>query len=83
MNASDADGYVVYASIQYTSSHLSSAIDVGNRTQHTLVSKPPPLYGYNITVRAYQDLLGPASEPMLIPTIDCKFNAYYYTAAEL
>ena len=62
MNAADADGYVVY----YTTSTVStSAVDVGNVTQYTLGGLVPH-QNYTITVRAYQDLLGPASEPLEI-----------------
>ena len=66
VNASDADGYVVYYS---TSTGSTSAVDVGNVTQYTLGGLAPG-YHYNITVRAYQDLLGPGTTfvtPLILP----------------
>ena len=57
MNAADADGYVVYLNT------TTSAVDVGNVTQYTLGGLVPH-QNYTITVRAYQDLLGPASAPL-------------------
>ena len=53
-NASDADGYVVYHN---TTTGLTSGVDVGNVTQHTLTGLLPQ-QTYIITVRPYQDLLG-------------------------
>ena len=68
VNTADADGYIVY----YTSSTESTnAVDVGNVTQYTLGGLVPH-QGYTITVRAYQDLLGPASEPLDVPTLNCE-----------
>ena len=69
VNATDADGYVVY--IEQLSdvyddplySTNTTAVDVGNTTQYTL-SEVIPECTYNITVRAYQDLLGPESDVM-------------------
>ena len=55
MDAADADGYVVYYN---TSTESTSAVDVGNVTQYTLGGLVPQ-QNYTITVRAYQDLLGP------------------------
>ena len=55
MDATEADGYVVY-STQLPQS--TTAVDVGNVTQYTLGGLVPG-NTYNITVRAYQDLLGP------------------------
>ena len=57
MNAADADGYVVYST---ATNVLTTAVDVGKVTQYTLgglVTRKR----YNITVRAYQDLLGPGT----------------------
>ena len=50
----DADGYVVYTTNR-------TSVDVGNTTQYTL-SEVILKCTYNITVRAYQDLLGPESD---------------------
>ena len=57
VNATEADGYVVYSTPQSTN---TTAVDVGNVTQYTLEGLVPG-NTYNITVRAYQDLLGPES----------------------
>ena len=54
MDPTEADGYVVYTT-------NTTAIDVGNTTQYTL-SGVILKSTYNITVRAYQDLLGPESD---------------------
>ena len=68
MNAADADGYVVYYN---TSTGSTSAVDVGNVTQYTLGGLAPQ-QNYTITVRAYQDLLGPASTPIEVKTLNSK-----------
>ena len=60
VNATEADGYVVY-STQLPQSTNTTAVDVGNVTQYTLGGLVPG-NTYNITVRAYQDLLGPESD---------------------
>ena len=57
MGAIDADGYVVYSSQQ---SGVSTAVDVGNVTQY-MVRELIAGNTYSISVRAYQDLLGQAS----------------------
>ena len=68
MNATEADGYVVY-STQLPQSTNTTAVDVGNVTQYTLGGvKLFNNYKYNISVRAYQDLLGPMSVPMIVST---------------
>ena len=66
MNATEADGYVVYSTPQSTN---TTAVDVGNVTQYTLEGLVPG-NTYNITVRAYQDLLAPESSSIQpkIPT---------------
>ena len=66
MNAADADGYVVYYN---TSTESTSAVDVGDVTQYTLGGLVPHK-NYAITVRAYQDLLGPASAPLELATLN-------------
>ena len=58
MDATEADGYVVY-STQLPQS--TRAVDVGNVTQYTLGGLVPG-NTYNITMRAYQDLLGPEGD---------------------
>ena len=70
MNATDADGYVVY-NRQLGTTVNTSAVDVGNVTQYTLRGLVPG-NTYSITVRAYQDLLGPESagiQPRISPGI--------------
>ena len=75
MNAADADGYIVYYS---TSTESTSAVDVGNVTQYTLGGLDPH-QNYTITVRAYQDLLGPASAPLEVATLNSELmNAMKY-----
>ena len=69
VDAADADGYVVYlkpSSDAYDDLLCitnKTAVDVGNTTQYTL-SGVIPKCTYSITVRAYQDLLGPESDVM-------------------
>ena len=71
VNITEADGYVVYINHLYSDKH--SAVITNNTRQYTLWYRQElPLYGYNITVRAHQDLLGPPSEPIVIPTTNCK-----------
>ena len=60
--ATEADGYVVYSTTQSTN---TTAVDVGNVTQYTLEGLVPG-NTYNITVRAYQDLLGPESDDIVV-----------------
>ena len=69
VNATEADGYVVYSTPQSTN---TTAVDVGNVTQYTLEGLVPG-NTYNITVRAYQDLLGPESGS-IHPTIPPGIN---------
>ena len=64
VNATEADGYVVYSTPQSTN---TTAVDVGNVTQYTLEGvKLFNNHMYNISVRAYQDLLGPKSVPLIV-----------------
>ena len=65
MNATDADGYVVYyeARIKYQK-------DVDNTTQYTLTDLN--FVRTNIIVRAYQDLLGPPSSVLSVETVEGK-----------
>ena len=69
MNAADADGYVVVYNDLLNKSGKPSSVDVGNVTQYTLGGLHP-ISNYNITVRAYQDLLGPPAAPLLVSTAD-------------
>ena len=65
MNAADADGYVVYS----TATNVpNTTVDVGNVTQYTLGGLESGEQ-YSITVRAYQDLLGPETKDGVTPVI--------------
>ena len=62
----DADGYVIY----YASASgpgMSVKIMGGSVTEHTLEGLTPRTL-YNISIRAYQDILGPASETIIVMT---------------
>ena len=63
--ASDADGYIVNITL-LSSAHTNNPtlVDVGNVTQYTLQLSNGTTF--QLTVRAYQDLLGPASSPINI-----------------
>ena len=65
VNASDADGYIVNITL-LSSAHTNNPtlVDVGNVTQYTLQLSNGTTF--QLTVRAYQDLLGPASSPINI-----------------
>ena len=66
VNATDADGYVVYY-------NASNKVDIGNKREHTITSLQPNI-NYITMVRAYQDLLGPASGPLIIKTQASELN---------
>ena len=75
MDPTDADGYVVYYST--LPQQPITSLDVGNTitTSYTidmLISGTT----YNVTVRAYQDLLGSVSQPIMVTTEQSEF--YYY-----
>ena len=63
VDATDADGYVVYYNT--TTGPDDSAVDVGDVTQYTL-GRLQVFDTYNISIRAYQDLLGPATMPLIV-----------------
>ena len=65
VNASDADGYIVNITL-LSSAHTNNPtlVDVGNVTQYTLQLSNGTTF--QLAVRAYQDLLGPASSPINI-----------------
>ena len=73
VNATEADGYVVYSTPQSTN---TTAVDVGNVTQYTLEGLVPG-NTYNITVRAYQDLLGPESDNITL-ILKAGIFVYFY-----
>ena len=57
----DADGYVIYFNSSDMSS-MSVKVEGGDVSEYTLGGLSPSTK-YTITIRAYQDILGPASEP--------------------
>ena len=64
---SDADGYVVYATSHTDTVQWTQQVEGGSQNTTTLEG----LRGgtiYTITVRAYQQLLGPASSPLSVQT---------------
>ena len=64
-NISDVDGYVVNVS-----SLNDCAIQVsGSSVSQTTLNGLLPGTTYNITVRAYQDILGPASDTITVTTL--------------
>ena len=59
----DADGYVVYVD--------DAVYDIFEND--TTVTNLIPVTNYSITVRAYQDILGPVSTPLNVTTDDGKY----------
>ena len=70
---SDVDGYVVNAS-----SITDYRIGIVNTSDVTTTTLSGLFLGttYNITVRAYQDILGPPSDALVITTVDGELNNY-------
>ena len=66
---SDTDGYVVNASS--LNDYVIQQVN-GSSVNETTLNGLIPGTTYNITVRAYQDLLGPASEPLSVDTLNGK-----------
>ena len=63
---SDADGYVV----NLTSNTHTMTLQVKGSSQNEMTLKGLiPVTTYNITVRAYQDILGPASNVISVQTL--------------
>ena len=58
----DADGYVIYFNSNDTSS-MSAKVEGGDVNEYILGELSPGTK-YTIKIRAYQDILGPASEPL-------------------
>ena len=61
INATEADGYVVY--YETATTEVTNATDVGNITQYALGEHERGKM-HIFSVRAYQDLLGIASAPL-------------------
>ncbi len=66
-NISDVDGYIVNASS--LNDYMIQQVNNSNVSQTTL-NELLPGTTYNITVRAYQDILGPSSDGELITTLN-------------
>ena len=66
-NISDTDGYVVNASSD--NSYIVQQVNGSSVNQITLNGLMPRT-DYNISVRAYQDILGPSSDVQLTTTLD-------------
>ena len=62
-NISDADGYTV--NVSSYSSYTITKVEGSNSNQLSITGLVPGTT-YNITVRAYQDILGPASNPLTV-----------------
>ena len=70
---SDADGYVVNAT---SDTHTVTQQVKGGGQNETTLRELMPITTYNITVRAYQDVLGPASNTTSVQTL---FSGIYGT----
>ena len=71
-NTSDADGYVVYYDVEYYDD--TAKLVVGGDTKQTKIDGLIPDTSYSITVRAYQDILGPPSITLDTATDDGKLD---------
>ena len=77
----DADGYVIY----YASSSgpgMSVKIMGGSVNEHTLEDLTPAT-SYTISIRAYQDILGPASETIIVMTNASEGTKCGYTCSHI
>ena len=63
----DADGYIIYYYQVNCGSIISEKIVGGDVGEYTLVDLTPGTW-YNISIRAYQDILGPSSEEISVMT---------------
>ena len=73
---SDTDGYVVNASS--LNDYVIQQVN-GSSVNETTLNGLIPGTTYNITIRAYQDLLGPASEPLLVDTLNGESIYIHFT----
>ena len=72
---SDADGYVVNA----TSNTHTVTLQVEGVSQNEMILRGLiPTTTYNITVRAYQDILGPASSATTVQTLSGIYGTEVY-----
>ena len=65
-NPSDADGYVV--NVTSDTHTVTQQVKGGSQNEMTL-KRLIPVTTYNITVRAYQDILGPAGNVISVQTL--------------
>ena len=65
---SDADGYVVNVTSDTDTVQQTLQVEGGSQNTTTLEGLKERT-NYNITVRAYQQLLGPASSPISVQTL--------------
>ena len=63
----DANGYVFYYSSSVSGSTMSVKVVGGSVGEHTLEGLSHSTW-YTISIRAYQDILGPESQPIVIIT---------------
>ena len=63
---SDADGYIVNAT---SNTHIVTQQVIGGSQNEMTLKGLIPSTTYNITVRAYQDILGPASNTINVQTL--------------
>ena len=68
---SDADGYVVNAT---SDTHIVTQQVKGGSQNKMTLKELIPATTYNITVRAYQDILGPASNAISVQTLSSGFG---------
>ena len=71
-DTSDADGYVVYYDVEYYDD--TAKLVVGGDMKQTKIDGLIPDESYSITVRAYQDILGPPSTTLDTATDDGKLD---------
>ena len=69
-NISDVHGYVIYASSLVDDYMLLSVNGCAVCQTMLVIHKLSPGTTYNITVRAYQDILGPPSDVLIVATLD-------------
>ena len=73
---SDADGYVV--NVTNDTHTVTHQVKRGSQNEMTLKGLIPATI-YNITVRAYQDILGPASNVISVKTSDSPISTKYWS----
>ena len=66
----DADGYVIY--LMRSSGSVKALKIVGGSVNEHILEGLTPCTSYTISIRAYQDILGPESQPLLVRTNACE-----------